>query len=64
MLYEKLTIGKLCTKNRGPVVSAPASYLGGCGLESQPGDRLSSRRSFVVLFSVFRQMPGWYLKLG
>jgi hypothetical protein len=33
MLYEKLTIGKLYTENRGQLVSISALYLGGGGMD-------------------------------
>jgi hypothetical protein len=34
----------------------------GIGFKPRPGDRLFWLSFFVVLFSSFRRMPGWYLK--
>jgi hypothetical protein len=45
------------TERRGRVVSTPASYLGGPGFKSWPGDRLSWLRFFVVFLSRSRRMP-------
>jgi hypothetical protein len=46
------------TGRRGRVVSTPASYSGGPGFKSRPGDRLYWLRFFVVFLSPSRKMPG------
>jgi hypothetical protein len=51
------------TERRSKLVNAPASYSGGPGFTSRPGDRLSWLRGFVVFLSLYI-IIGWYLKLG
>jgi hypothetical protein len=45
------------------VVNTPASCPGGPGFNSQPGDRLSWLRVFVVFLSPSRRIPGYQLKI-
>jgi hypothetical protein len=52
------------TERRAPVGSTPASYSGGSGFKSRPGDRLSWHRLLAVFICPSRQMLEWYLKLG
>jgi hypothetical protein len=45
------------TEHRGRVVNILASYSGGPGFKSRPGDRLPLLRFFVVFFSTTGQIP-------
>jgi hypothetical protein len=55
---------KSWSERHGRMVRIPASYSGGPGFKSRPGDRLSWVRTFVVLRRPSRQIPGEYLKLS
>jgi hypothetical protein len=45
------------TERHGRVVNNPASYAGGPGFKSQPGDWLAWLRISVAFLSLSRQMP-------
>jgi hypothetical protein len=64
MLCYSTTFLVFQTERHGRVVSIPASYSGGRGFKSRPGDQLFWLRFLVVFLSPSRQMPGYYLKLG
>jgi hypothetical protein len=55
LLYEDMNI---MAEHRGRVVKTPASYSGGPGVSSRPGDRLSCLKFSVVFLILPRQMAG------
>ena len=54
-----------CIENRGREASVPASFSGGPGLISRPGDRIFREvlRGFFF-FSFSGQIPRWHQKFG
>jgi hypothetical protein len=64
VIFSLVTCHKLSSESRGQMVNIPASYSGGPGFKSRPGDRLSWLRYFVVFLSSSKQMQGSTSKLG